>query len=64
MINRETVGSNEAWLSQRFEQLLQLDLIDLDDEFYEDKLYFTDPDELDRKFAQLEEENLFYIHRI
>ena len=64
MINRETVGTNEAWLSQRFEQLLRLDLIDLDDEFYEDQLYFTDPDDLDRKFAQLEEDNLFYIHRI
>lgn len=63
-ISRETVGNNEAWLSQRFEQLLHLDLIDLDDDFYEDELYFTDPDELDQKFAQLEEDNLFYIHQI
>jgi len=54
----------ENWLSQRFDQLLKLDLIELDDDFYEDALYFKESDALDEKFTQLEEDNLFYIHRI
>ena len=41
-----------------------MDLIELDDDYYEDKLYFTEPDALDQKFTSLEEDNLFYIHRI
>jgi hypothetical protein len=31
---------SEAWLAQRFEQLLKLDLIELDDDYYNDKLFF------------------------
>jgi hypothetical protein len=48
----------------RFEQLLKLDLIELDDDYYNDKLFFEGSDALDQKFTQLEEDNLFYIHRI
>jgi len=44
--------------------LLKLDLIELDEDYYEDKLFFTNPDVLDQKFTILEEENLFYIHRL
>lgn len=43
---------------------MNLNLIELDEEYYEDKLYFTEPDALDQKFTSLEEDNLFYIHRI
>lgn len=43
---------------------MQLDLIELPDEYYEDKLFFEGTDALDQKFLQLEEDNLFYIHRI
>lgn len=48
----------------RFEQLLKLDLVELDDDYYEDRLFFTNPEVLDQKFTILEEENLFYIHRL
>lgn len=44
--------------------MLKLDLIELDEDYYEDKLFFTNPDVLDQKFTILEEENLFYIHRL
>ena len=55
---------SDQWLAQRFEQLLRLDLIELPDDYYEDKLFFDDTNALDQKFTQLEEDNLFYIHRI
>lgn len=39
-------------------------MIELDEEYYEDELYYKKPDALDQKFTSLEEDNLFYIHRI
>jgi len=51
-------------LKARFKQLMDLDLIELPDEFYRDELFFKESDELDKKFVTLEEDNLFYIHRI
>jgi len=54
----------EAWLRARFDQLMKLDLVELDDDYYEDDPYFKNPNDLDQKFSLLEEENLFYIHRI
>jgi len=41
----------DAWLEQRFEQLLKLDLIELGDDYYEDELYFKESDALDQKFT-------------
>lgn len=41
-----------------------LDLIELPERFYQDDLFFKEADELDKKFVTLEEDNLFYIHRI
>lgn len=38
---------SEAWLAQRFEQLLKLDLIELDEDYYNDKLFFDGTDALD-----------------
>ena len=61
-INR--TNCTEAWLAARFEQLMSLDLVELPDNYYEDKLFFDETDALDQKFSQLEEDNLFYIHRI
>ena len=61
--SRENPISDEQWKA-RFEQLLKLDLVELTDDYYEDKLFFTNPDVLDQKFTILEEENLFFIHRL
>jgi len=60
---RDQPISDQLWKT-RFEQLLKLDLVELEDDYYEDKLFFTNPDVLDQKFTILEEENLFYIHRL
>ena len=39
-------------------------MVELLDEYYEDRLFFSNPDVLDQKFTILEEENLFFIHRL
>lgn len=54
----------EAWLEKRFEQLMSLDLIELPEYYYMDKIFFEETDALDQQFAALEEKNLFFIHRI
>ena len=43
---------------------MTLDLIELPEHYYQDKIFFEETDALDQKFAALEEDNLFYIHRI
>lgn len=43
---------------------MELDLVELDENYYKDDLFFKDPDALTHKFNQLEEQNLFYIDRI
>jgi len=48
----------------RFEQLLDLYLIDVDDNYYNEQLPFTDPMELEYKFEALETQNLFFINRL
>jgi hypothetical protein len=50
--------------SLRFEQLLKLYLIDVDDDYYQEELPFSDPMELEYKFEALETQNLFYITRL
>lgn len=47
----------------RFEQLMELRLIDVPLGFYKDHLYFKDPEDLKAIFAKLEEENLSFIHQ-
>ena len=61
--SRDMPISDQMWKA-RFEQLLKLDLIELGDDYYEDKLFFNNPAVLDQKFTILEEENLFFIHRL
>lgn len=51
-------------MQARFEQLLELDLVELPDDYYDDKLFFDNPDDLEEKYNQLEQDNLFYISRI
>ncbi len=46
----------------RFKQLLGLNLIDVPDDYFEDKLFFKDPDTLKDMFEKLEEDNLSMIH--
>lgn len=47
----------------KFELLLSEDLIDLPPHLKEEKLYFSDPNEMDEIFQELEERNLYLIHR-
>ena len=49
---------------RRFEQLFELFLIDVDRDFYEEKLPFNEPKDLEEKFETLETQNLFYISRL
>lgn len=53
----------EDW-SLRFDQLLKLYLIDVDEKYYDESLPFTDPNELEYKFEALETQNLFYITQL
>ena len=47
----------------KFDLLMSEDLIDLPQHLAEEKLYFTDPDQMDEIFGELEERNLYLIHR-
>ena len=46
----------------KFELLMKNDLIDLPENFYEETLHFSDPNELNEIFTILEEKNLYLIH--
>ena len=48
----------DADWEHRFEQLLDLHLINVPHDFYEDQLFFKKPEELKGMFAKTEEENL------
>ena len=45
-------------LEARFEQLLNLDLIDVPDDFYEDEILYDQPEQLLERFTALEDANL------
>jgi hypothetical protein len=47
----------------KFELLLSEDLIDLPPHLEQEHLYFTDPNQMDEIFGELEEQNLYLIHR-
>lgn len=47
----------------KFELLLSEDLIDLPDHLREQHLYFEEPDQMFEIFTELEERNLYLIHR-
>lgn len=47
----------------KFELLLSEDLIDLPLDYFDEQLYYNDPNELNEIFTQLEEKNLYLIHQ-
>jgi hypothetical protein len=47
----------------KFELLLSEDLIDLPDKLREEHLFFDEPDQMFEIFTELEERNLYLIHR-
>lgn len=46
----------------KFDLLMSEDLIDLPTHLREEKLYFSDPNQMDEIFQALEERNLYLIH--
>lgn len=46
----------------KFEQLWQEDLIDLPDDYFTERLFYSNPNELSDVFSDLEEKNLYLIH--
>ena len=53
----------QADWEQKFEALLEEDLIELPEDVYAEDLYYDDANELNNIFTELEEKNLFLIHR-
>ena len=49
---------------ERFDQLMRENLIDIDPDFYKDRLPFEDPSKVGEIFADLEEESLKMIHEM
>ncbi len=54
--------TDKDWES-KFELLLSEDLIDLPENLQREHLYFKDPGDLGEIFGELEEQNLYLIHR-
>ena len=46
----------------KFEMLFNEDLIDLPEEFFKEELLYSDPNDLNNIFSELEEKNLYLIH--
>lgn len=46
----------------KFELLFNEDLIDLPEEFFDEELLYSDPNDLNNIFSELEEKNLYLIH--
>lgn len=42
--------------------LFREDLVELSEDFFDEELFFTDPNELNNIFSELEEKNLYLIH--
>ncbi len=53
-----------ADLDKRFDELLELNLIEMPEEYYEEKVYFESTEALNELFTKLEEENLAKINKI
>lgn len=54
---------NERDWDAKFEILFAEDLIELDEDFFDEELLFNDPDDLNLIFSELEEQNLYLIHQ-
>ena len=53
--------TDKDWDS-KFEMLFREDLVELPEDFFDEELFFTDPNELNNIFSELEEKNLYLIH--
>ena len=47
----------------KFEQLWEEDLIDIPEDYFNERLFYSDPNELSDVFSDLEEKNLYLIHQ-
>ena len=54
---------NDRDWEAKFDLLMSEDLIDLPEHLCEEKLFFTDPNQMDEIFSELEERNLYLINR-
>jgi len=54
---------NDKDWEKRFHDLLKLDLIELPEDFYDEKMLFDEPEKLMDVFTQLEEQNLTNISK-
>ena len=54
-------AKNEDILDKKFEQLLEMDLIDVGEDFYDEEILFDSPDQLMDIYSMLEEQNLKMI---
>ena len=54
---------NEKDWEAKFEMLFAEDLIQIDDDFFDEELCFDDPNDLNQIFTDLEEKNLYLIHQ-
>ena len=54
-------AKNEDFLDQKFEQLLEMDLIDVGEDFYDEEILFENPGQLMEIYSLLEEQNLKMI---
>jgi hypothetical protein len=53
--------TDKDWDS-KFEMLFREDLVELPEDFFDEELFFSDPNELNNIFSELEEKNLYLIH--
>lgn len=47
----------------KFELLFAEDLVQLEEDFFDEALCFEDPNDLNKIFSELEEQNLYLIHQ-
>ena len=60
-LKRENMNDKD-W-EAKFEMLFAEDLIAVEDDFYDEDLCFSDPNDLNMIFSELEEQNLYLIHQ-
>jgi hypothetical protein len=46
----------------KFELLMSEDLVELPEDFFDEELYYKDPNDLNAIFSEIEEKNLYLIH--
>lgn len=59
-LKRENMTENDWKI--KFEMMFAEDLVRLDEDFFDEQLCFDDPNDLNKIFSELEEQNLYLIH--